>query len=133
MADAKLLEAAWAVLDEIIDPCSVAARMPASLVDMGLVTGLHVATGPGGAHISVKLCTTHIFCMVAAIFLNEAHQRLLRLPGVVAVEVVLDSEIVWTPERMRADYRERLEKLDATGDVPANTPLTTLDTNGFSL
>lgn len=96
------------VLNQIVDPCSVAAGLPAGLVDMGLVETVSVKPGPAGARVSVSLLTTHPFCMMGAVFISEATERLRALGGVGDVEVMLEGRSTWTPDRMSPGYAERL-------------------------
>lgn len=105
MTGPALEEAVFAVLGTIIDPCSVAAGSPASLVDMGLVTGVEV-TGDGV--VSVLLRVTDGLCLMAAVFTGEARRHIAALEGVRSVHVALDSSHVWTPADMTEAYRARL-------------------------
>lgn len=107
------------VLNDIIDPCSVAARAPAGLDDMGLVGSVEIRPGADGATVSVTIGTTHPFCMMAAIFMNEANRRIGELAGVRDVNIALDHGEIWTPSRMKPHYREQLEALQREGPVPA--------------
>ena len=97
-------------INQIIDPCSVATALPAGLVDMGLVPALEITElDSGRAHVEVRLCVTHPFCMMPAIFMLEVERRLRAVPEVASIEVSLDEARVWTEDCMSADYRARLE------------------------
>lgn len=98
------------VVNAIIDPCSIAARTPIGLDDMGLVGNIDIREGPGGAVVSLSIGTTHPFCMMAAMFMHEAQQRVSALPGVALVEVSLDHRVLWTPDRMKPEFRERMAR-----------------------
>lgn len=93
------------VLNGITDPCSVAASAPAGLVDMGLVSSVEVV--PGG-HVEVRLRLTDGLCMMGAVFVAEARERLAPLVGPAGVRVSLEAGSVWTPEDMTEAYRTRL-------------------------
>lgn len=102
-------EAVRAALDTVIDPCSAAAGQPVGLDEMGMVSRVEVRDGKMGAAVRIELLMTHPFCMMAAVLLNEAKARISALPGVDSVEVALNGEAVWTPDRMSNRYRLRLD------------------------
>jgi metal-sulfur cluster biosynthetic enzyme len=97
-------------LNEIVDPCSVAAGAPAGLADMGLVRRIGVRAGRGGALVEVVLGLTEPTCLMGFPFLRSARERLSALPGVERVEVSLDPGFEWTPAELRPEYAERLER-----------------------
>jgi metal-sulfur cluster biosynthetic enzyme len=96
-----------AVLDSIIDPCSAASGSPAGLGEMGLVRELSVVDEATGAVVRVTLAVTHPFCMMAAVFVNEAQIRLLELPGVARAEVGIDGSYLWTEDDFEPQYAQR--------------------------
>ncbi len=97
-----------AVLNTITDPCSIAARTPMGLDDMGLIGDVTIIPGEDGARVSLSVSVTHPFCMMAAVFMNEANTRVSAMPGVAAVDVRFDTAEVWTPARMKPEFRERM-------------------------
>ncbi len=99
-----------AVLDEIVDPCSAVAGVPAGLVEMGLVREVEVLGGPEEATIRVAIGLTEPGCMMGVPFVNEAKKRLEALPGVGEVEVAMDHRRDWVPQDMSVAYRRRLEE-----------------------
>jgi metal-sulfur cluster biosynthetic enzyme len=103
----ELLASIRATLNAIIDPCSVAAGCPAGLIDMGLVRSLELDGEPSCAHVSVTLAVTHPFCMMSAVFVNEARIRVGELVGVATCEVDLDASVVWTDDDMTPEYAAR--------------------------
>ena len=96
-------------LNGILDPCSVAAGVPAGLVDMGLVRSLEVRGGAEGATVRVEIGVTEPGCLMGFPFAREAEKLLGGLPGVAAVEVALDYAHDWEPADMSPEYRKRLE------------------------
>lgn len=86
-----------AVLDRIHDPCSVAAGQPKGLVAMGLVLGWD---WPAPGTLRVRFCITFPGCTLAPHFTEAARNDLLAIPGVAAVEAVVDTGFLWTPGRM---------------------------------
>lgn len=107
------------VLNTIIDPCSQAARTPMGLDDMGLIGEVVVATGADGAHVSFSVGVTHPFCLMAALFMNEAHKRVAAMPGVASVDVRFDAAAVWTPERMTPKMRSRMAGAEVQPAAPS--------------
>ena len=104
---AKALPPAQSVeeaLGRVYDPCSVAAGRPKSLTEMGLVLGWEW-TAPGRLH--VDLCVTFTGCTMAPHFVEAARRELLRVPGVQTVELEVDTNFFWTPERMAEDEAPR--------------------------
>ena len=99
-----------AALNEIVDPCSVAAGEPAGLADMGLVRRIEVCPGQEGAHVEVVLALTEPTCLMGFPFVRSARERVAALPGVEAVEVSLDPDFEWTPSEMSPEYAERLAR-----------------------
>ncbi|MBA4863120.1 DUF59 domain-containing protein [Streptomyces sp. PSKA54] len=98
-----------ATLNEILDPCSITAGVPAGLDDMGLVSDIHVQDdGAGGQRIAVTVGVTEPSCVLIGSFANEAQVRLTALTGVSAVDVRLADDFDWTPDRLAPHYRQRL-------------------------
>lgn len=95
-------------LDQIPDPCSLAAGAPVGLERMGLVRAARVEEGPDGAVVHVVVGVTDPSCFMGATFAAEAEHALADLPGVARVEVTLDDRFDWSPQDMAAGYREEL-------------------------
>lgn len=87
-----------AVLDTIHDPCSIAAGRPVSVLDMGLVRDWTLDSGT----LTVTFCVTFAGCTMAPHFVQAAAQGLALIDGVDRVETVIDTDFVWTPDRMKA-------------------------------
>jgi metal-sulfur cluster biosynthetic enzyme len=95
-------------LDEVRDPCSVAAGVPAGIAEMGLVRSLEISQGPDGARVRVAIGVTEPTCLMGPSFLTGARERLAREPGIARVDVELSADADWSPIDMSPDYRERL-------------------------
>ncbi len=88
-----------AELDEIKDPCSIAAGTAFGLAEMGLVDSVEVLeTGA----VLVKLRLTSPFCHMIGYFKKEASRRIEALPGVSAVDLQADNGLDWSPSRISA-------------------------------
>lgn len=97
------------VLNGIIDPCSITVGVPAGMDDMGLIGDIQLLDdGTGRQRISVTIGLTDPTCMLLGSFANEARQRLADLPGVTGVDITLDHEMDWTPDRFAPHYQQRL-------------------------
>lgn len=85
-ADATGVEKAiWERLYEIEDP-----EMPVSIVDMGLIFGVHVEDG----HASVDMTLTYTGCPAREMLLADVEAAAAGVDGVEAASV----ELVWSPE-----------------------------------
>ena len=96
-------------LGRVHDPCSVAAGRPKSLIEMGLVLDWRW-TAPGA--LRVELCVTFTGCTMAPHFVEAARRELSRMAGVETVELDVDTNFFWTPDRMAPDDAPR------RGDAP---------------
>ncbi|MPQ97436.1 DUF59 domain-containing protein [Modestobacter sp. I12A-02628] len=96
------------VLNEIVDPCSVTAGVPAGLCDMGLIRAVHVSGPPGRQRVALTVGVTEPGCFMIGPFAAEARARLLGLAGVEEVQLELDNGYDWTESMMAPDYLARL-------------------------
>jgi metal-sulfur cluster biosynthetic enzyme len=108
VTSADLVERVRSALDEVRDPCSVAAGVPAGIVEMGLVRSLDVRDEPGGAVVRVVIRVTEPTCLMGPSFASGARERLARVPGVARVDVELSDDPSWSPLDMAPGYRARL-------------------------
>lgn len=105
-------------LNEIVDPCSVAAGAPAGLIDMGLVRDVRVEAGPGGARVTVTISVSEPSCLMGGPFAGQARDRLEALDGVAEISVHIDPAMDWTPASMTEEYRERLREVRSRRRLP---------------
>jgi metal-sulfur cluster biosynthetic enzyme len=107
--DVSLVDQVRSSLNDIIDPCSAASGCAAGLVDMGLVRSVTAspATDASGQHVSVTLAITHPFCMMSAVFINEARTRIMELDAVTECDVQLDAGYLWTDNDLTPEYANR--------------------------
>ena len=93
-----------AELDEIKDPCSIAAGTPFGLEQMGLVDEV-IISELGEVHVKLRL--TSPFCHMIGYFKVETQRRLLALPGVSHVTLEADNGLDWSPARISVDAKAR--------------------------
>jgi metal-sulfur cluster biosynthetic enzyme len=91
-------------LNEIKDPCSLAAGTPFGLEEMGLVDSVDISDG---GEVLVKLRLTSPFCHMIGYFKVEAQRRLLALPGVSEVALEADNGLDWSPARISSAAQAR--------------------------
>jgi metal-sulfur cluster biosynthetic enzyme len=111
------------VLNEIVDPCSITAGVPAGLCDMGLIRAVQVSGGPGEQRVGLTVGVTEPGCFMIGPFAAEARARLLALPGVGEVELELDNGYDWTESMMAPAYRARLTEHRARESARRRLPL----------
>jgi metal-sulfur cluster biosynthetic enzyme len=92
-------------LEEVVDPCSVTAGAPLSVLDMGLVSDLVV--GEAGA-VSLSMRATSAMCTMIAGIMKDAERRLAAVPGVTRVEITLKGGDIWTEADMTEKGRRAL-------------------------
>ena len=114
-----------AILDEIKDPCSVAASIPMGLDEMGIVKSVNIA---GSGQVEIGLRLTSPVCEMIGYMRNEAIAKIGALPGVTGVSVSYDSGLDWDHDMIAPEAqvrrRRRLAMLrEMPQPVPANLRL----------
>ncbi|WP_051792494.1 metal-sulfur cluster assembly factor [Amycolatopsis jejuensis] len=104
-------EAIETALHQVLDPCSIAANAPLSIVDMGLVLGFREHDGT----VEVTLCLTSPMCLLGTLIVRDAEDAVAAVPGVAEVRVHVDPEPVWTPDRMTDAGRTQLAERRSAG------------------
>lgn len=84
-------EPLWSALEEVMDP-----EFPISVVDLGLIYGIRRQAG----RVEVDLTFTATGCPCMDFIREDVSERLLREPGVEAVEIRDVWNPPWTRERM---------------------------------
>ena len=92
-----LEESVYAALGEVIDPCSITAGAPLSVVDMGMVMDVSV-DDQGVASIGMR--ATSAMCTMIAGIMKAAEDRIAAVDGVTEVRIKLSSGPVWTEADM---------------------------------
>ena len=92
--DHETCPALWDALRDVTDP-----EIPISVVDMGLIVALsrEVST------VSIQLTFTAMGCPATEFIMDDIRERLLREPGVEAVEIEVVWDPVWTKARLSED------------------------------
>jgi metal-sulfur cluster biosynthetic enzyme len=93
-AIADLKDRIRAQLDEIKDPCSLAAGTPMGLDEMGLVKDV-VIDASGDVTIDLRL--TSPFCHMIGFFQQEATRRVQELCGAQHITLRADNGLDWSP------------------------------------
>ena len=100
------------VLDDIKDPCSVAAAVPMGLDEMGIIKSVAIAAD---GQVAIELRLTSPFCEMLAFMRNETLAKVGQLPGVTGVTVCNDSGFDWDHDLIapaaQARRQDRLAKL----------------------
>jgi metal-sulfur cluster biosynthetic enzyme len=92
----------WAALQDVTDP-----EFPVSVVDMGLIYGL----GREGDTAWVRLSFTAMGCPCMDFIVQDIRARLLKEPGIAAVQMEIVWDPPWTKSRLTDKGRERLQRL----------------------
>jgi metal-sulfur cluster biosynthetic enzyme len=94
------------ILDEIVDPCSVAAGTTIGLVQMGIIDRLELAEDA----VTVWLLPTFPGCLYSGVFANEITKRLTELGWYTDIRVEISvGGAIWDEDRMSSSARERLD------------------------
>jgi len=99
---AQVLEA----LEQVVDPCSITAGAPISVVDMGMINDVAV-DAQGGVDISMR--ATSAMCTMIAGIMAGVETQVGRVEGVSEVRVKLTSGSLWTEAEMTDRGRRILE------------------------
>ena len=96
-------------INQIVDPCSIATALPAGIVDLRLLRSLDIDQLPDGRlRVAVKICVTHPFCAMSAVFLHEVEKCLKAFEVIEHLDVCLDQSTFWTESFMSSAYKSRL-------------------------
>jgi metal-sulfur cluster biosynthetic enzyme len=101
-----------AMLDQVVDPCSIATGVPISLIDMGMVSEIRL-NEDGVAHVELRL--TSPVCWQAANIIAQVEKVVARVPGVSKVMCTVDPTAEWVPDMMAPGPRAELRRLRPMG------------------
>jgi metal-sulfur cluster biosynthetic enzyme len=98
-ADTDLHTTVMAALAQVDDP-----EMGENLVDLGVVGGVQI----DGNSVSVTLIPTSATCPMADVMVDDAQAAVQRAcPPGTTVEVHMDWDTAWSPERLAPELKER--------------------------
>jgi metal-sulfur cluster biosynthetic enzyme len=105
-----------ATLDDIKDPCSVAASIPMGLDEMGIVKSVAIADS---GQVDIGLRLTSPVCEMIGYMRKEAIARIGALPGVTGVSVSHDSGLDWDHDMIAPEAQARRQhRLAMLRDMP---------------
>ena len=99
------VESLWQALEEVEDP-----EFPMSVVDMGLIYGLHRQEGA----VQVQLTFTAMGCPCMEFIISDVRERLLREPDVQEVNIEIVWDPPWTRQRLSPKGVEKLKSWGVT-------------------
>ena len=120
MSTLTLENEAWAALERIYDPCSLATRNPLNIVDMGLVRTVEV---DDERNVRVGISPTAPSCMLMASITEGAEKELRRIDDAAAIEVKVVTDFFWTPEAMTERGQAELARSREARAAEAPIPL----------
>lgn len=86
----------WELLKTCYDP-----EIPANIVDLGLIYGIHVEPIPeGGFFVHVEMTLTAPGCGMGQVLKDDVERKLLGVPGIKEVDVELVFQPPWDPSMM---------------------------------
>ncbi len=94
------VQAVYAALDEVKDPCMQAAGLDLSIVDLGLIYDVRVDDDD---IIDVTLTLTTPACPLGPLLIAQIQDALMDEPGVRDVNVELTFTPPWDPRTMASD------------------------------
>jgi metal-sulfur cluster biosynthetic enzyme len=102
---AAIRTAVAGAIAEVDDPCSIAANAPLNVFEMGLVRSWDVDED---GRVQVVVSPTAPSCTLMGSILQGIEQRVAALAGVREVEVIIDTDFVWSPAAMSTEGRAQL-------------------------
>ena len=91
-------------LQQVIDPCSAATKVPLSIVEMGMVENVEFASG----NVVVALRMTSPLCHALPYFQMEVERVLADIPGIGGVTCTFDHGGNWQPDHMTGGAQRKL-------------------------
>ena len=99
-----MLERLWQALREVEDP-----EIPVSVVDMGLIVSVDFDEPSRTARLRITF--TAMGCPAMEMIQDDIRQRLLREPGLDAVDIEVVWDPVWDRKRLSASARQTRREL----------------------
>lgn len=92
----SVLEMVKTQVRSVVDPCSLRAAQPLDVMSMGLIEDLSVR----GREVSMRLLLTEPMCIFGKDIMDAIETAVMKLDFVDRVHIDIDTENIWTPERM---------------------------------
>jgi metal-sulfur cluster biosynthetic enzyme len=93
-------------IGKVDDPCSIAARAPMSVQDLGLVRGWSI---DDDGTVVITVSPTAPSCILMSSIADGIEDRVREVPGVDTVRVHIDTSTVWSTELMSEAGRKTLD------------------------
>jgi metal-sulfur cluster biosynthetic enzyme len=100
-------DAVLAVLDTVLDPCSVSVGVPMNIREMGLYTGVDIGED-GSVQVRMRLTTPGCFEGITK-FSREIETGVGALDGVTSVQVDFADGCDWSEADINEEGRQKLE------------------------
>jgi metal-sulfur cluster biosynthetic enzyme len=100
----EVVKKIWQALSEIEDP-----EIPVSLVGMGLI--VTVEYDPGSRCAQLQITYTAMGCPAMDMIQDDIRERLLREPGIEAVEIDVVWDPVWNRKRLSDSAKATMREL----------------------
>lgn len=100
MAESLTVDGVMNALRNCYDP-----EIPVNIVDLGLIYGVAIDEDK----VKVRMTLTTIGCPAHAYLMNQVQKEIEKIPGVKNAEVEVVWEPPWTPDKMSAEAKKRLE------------------------
>jgi metal-sulfur cluster biosynthetic enzyme len=101
-----------AMLQQVVDPCSIATGVPISLTDMGMVKAVKMNND---GVVNVELRLTSPVCWQAANIIAQVETVVARVPGVCKVICTVDPASEWMPDMIAPGPRAELRRMRPIG------------------
>ncbi len=100
MADSLTVDGVMNALRNCYDP-----EIPVNIVDLGLVYNVAIDED----NVKVRMTLTTMGCPAHAYLMHQVQTEIEKIPGVKKAEVEIVWDPPWTPDKMNAEARKRLE------------------------
>ena len=100
MAESLTVDGVMNALRNCYDP-----ELPVNIVDLGLVYGVAIDED----NVKVRMTLTTMGCPAHAYLMHQVQTEIEKIPGVKTAEVEIVWDPPWTPDKMSADAKKRLE------------------------
>lgn len=100
MAESLTVDSVMDALRNCYDP-----EIPVNIVDLGLIYGIAIFED----RVKVRMTLTTMGCPAHAYLMHEVQTQIEKVPGVKSAEVEIVWDPPWTPDKMSAEAKKRLQ------------------------